>query len=166
MAVENKTEQLLKLLLKRKWKVGLEALDRLVDGDLSHIGDGLLKGRAVLWLDEPVTNPSFEHLGFEYSLSAPMRTVFGVEVEEFVEEDFDRKGYATLYEVYPYFTYHFRKVSVCKPDVVCYSNSFFKHEQEAKAVTERLNSLLNMTAEQGSEVASILNPKPNPEQEG
>ena len=140
--------------------IAVDKLLRLVEGDLSDIGDGILENRVVLVQGKKLGCGYFRGIAEHYSLAPRTRTVFGVEVEEFEDKDFDEGGVVIAFGVrlltgkgaYDITGQGYYK----KRDRVCDKPFLFKSASEANAVANTMNRLLNMSVEDAEAVNKLL----------
>lgn len=119
--------------------ISLANLKRLTDGDLSHIGDGLLEGRSVSHYGEFILREhDYYDLACNYSLAPLKCTDSGEEVEE-------------LYEVYlceGLEQYFVKKVYKRKSERLPLTNTFFVDESKAQVAAEEMTKFLKMSLEE------------------
>lgn len=161
-------EKLLKLIEASKQEgsqvyeyIPLKALLRLVGGDLSHIGTGLIEGRKVIYRGmSDIKSIHFTECWEDYTLAPLKRTIFGVEVEAFEDADFDEDNEVVAFEVgidlksgvYDIIHEGYYK----KSELLCIKQFLFKSRKEAAAVAAAMNRFLNMSSKQLAKVNEVL----------
>lgn len=138
-------------------KIAVNDLLRLVEGDLSNIGDGILENRVVLVRGEKIGCGYFKGIAEHYSLAPRTRTVFGIEVEEFEDADFKGGCYISVYDVY--FSYEGMRFVSGLASYLSKVASLpleFKHPHEAAAVADAMNRLMNISVEDAEAVNKLL----------
>lgn len=141
--------------------VTVDDLLRLVEGDLSDIGDGILENRVVLVQGKKLGGGGFfKGIAEHYSLAPSTRTVFGVEVEEFEDADFDEDGEVVAFEVgidlksgiYDIIHEGYYR----KSELLLTIPLLFKRGSEAAAVADAMNRLMNMSSEDAATFNKLL----------
>lgn len=137
--------------------IAVDDLLRLVEGDLSNIGDGILENRVVLVRGEKISCGYFKGIAEHYSLAPRTRTVFGVEVEEFEDKDFEEGCCPRAYVVHPSiwrdgFDWGSVYNQVKSEDLTL----AFKNASEAAAVADAMNRLMNISVEDAEAVNKLL----------
>lgn len=140
--------------------ITVDDLLRLVEGDLSNIGDGILENRVVLVQGKKLGCGFFRGIAEHYSLAHRTRAVFGVEVEEFEDADFDEDGAVVafevgidlksgIYDIIHEGYYRKSELSLTIP-------LLFKRGSEAAAVADAMNRFLNISVEDAEAVNKLL----------